>query len=75
MYWDPVIEKMPRKELEELQLKKLRYTVEIAYKYSPFYRKLYKEAGVSPDDIKTLDDLTKFPFVVKQDLRNNYMKR
>jgi phenylacetate-CoA ligase len=72
VYWNPFVEKMSEKELKELQLRKIRQTVELAYRYSPFYRELYKKAGVKPDDIKTLDDVGKLPFVKKQDLRDNY---
>jgi len=60
------------KELKDLQGKKLRYTVDLAYNHSPFYRKLFDQAGVKPDDIKGVDDITKLPFVKKQDLRENY---
>ena len=72
MYWNPVVEKMSKNELKELQERKLRQTVEFAYRYSEFYRKLYDQAGVKPDDIKSLEDLEKLPFVKKQDLRDNY---
>ncbi len=72
MYWNPFAEKMSERELQEYQLKKLRQTVEIAYRYSPFYRELYKKENIEPSDIKSLDDITKFPFVKKQDLRDNY---
>ncbi len=72
MYWNPVVEKMNKNELRELQEKKLRQTVEFAYRYSEFYRKLYDQAGVKPDDIRSLEDLEKLPFVKKQDLRDNY---
>lgn len=72
MYWNPFIEKISEKELEELQLRKLKQTVEVAYKYSPFYRELYKREKVDPSDIKSLEDLEKLPFVKKQDLRDNY---
>jgi len=72
LYWNPVVEKMSKSELKELQERKLRQTVEFAYRYSEFYRKLYDQAGVKPDDIKSLEDLEKLPFVKKQDLRDNY---
>ncbi len=66
------IEKAPRKEIEELQLKRLRQTVRLAYEKVPLYRKKFEEANLSPDDIKTLDDLRKIPFTVKDDLRQAY---
>jgi len=46
--------------------------VDFAYRHSEFYRRLYDQAGVRPDDIKSVDDVTKLPFVKKQDLRDNY---
>ena len=59
-------------ELKELQLKGLQWTVKHAYEGSNFYRKRFDEAGVKPEDIKTLDDITKLPFVTAQDLRDGY---
>ncbi len=46
--------------------------MDFAYRHSEFYRRLYDQAGVRPDDIKSVDDVTKLPFVKKQDLRDNY---
>ena len=46
--------------------------MDFAYRHSEFYRRLYDQAGVKPDDIKSVDDVTKLPFVKKQDLRDNY---
>ncbi|WP_456437347.1 phenylacetate--CoA ligase family protein [Desulfurobacterium sp.] len=63
---------MARETLEALQLKRLRETVERAYYLVPFYRKKFDEAGVSPEDIQTLEDMKRLPFTVKQDLRDNY---
>ncbi|WP_456395189.1 phenylacetate--CoA ligase family protein [Desulfurobacterium sp.] len=63
---------MARETLEALQLKRLRETVERAYYLVPLYRKKFDEAGVSPEDIQTLDDLKRLPFTIKQDLRDNY---
>lgn len=72
MYWNPVVERMNPEEIKEMQDRLLRQTVSYAYNYSPFYRKLYDSAGVKPDDIKGVEDITKLPFVKKQDLRDNY---
>jgi len=55
-----------------LQAKKLRYTVDFAYRNSEFYRRLYDQAGIRPDEIKSVDDIAKLPFVKKQDLRDTY---
>ena len=68
---DP-IEIASRDEIAALQLDRLRQTLAHAHANSPFYRKRFDEAGVHPDDLKALSDLTKFPFTVKQDLRDNY---
>ena len=70
-YYQPEIETMNRADLEKLQVERLKKTIEIAMK-SPFYGKLYKEKGLSPDTIKTLDDIRKLPFTTKEDLRSNY---
>jgi phenylacetate-CoA ligase len=60
------------KELARIQLDGLQWTVKHAYNGSPFYRRRFGEAGVTPDDIKSLDDLHKLPFVTAQDLQENY---
>lgn len=70
-YWQEEIETMKRSDLEKLQVERLRKTVEIAMN-SPFYGKIFKEKGISPESIKSLDDLKRFPFTTKEDLRNNY---
>lgn len=70
-YWQPQIETMPRKELEQLQLKKLRQTISIALN-SKMYKHKFDVLHITPDSIKTLDDIRKIPFTTKQDLRDNY---
>lgn len=65
-------ETMPRDELEALQLERLKETVKRVYDKVPPYRKKMEEANVKPEDIKTLKDLAKLPFVTKQDMRDNY---
>uniref|UniRef100_A0A7J2TKZ6 Phenylacetate--CoA ligase family protein n=1 Tax=Archaeoglobus fulgidus TaxID=2234 RepID=A0A7J2TKZ6_ARCFL len=72
MFWNPSIERMPVEDLREIQEKKLRALVSNAYSYSPFYRRKFKELGLHPSDIKSLEDLPKLPFTNKQDLRDNY---
>ncbi len=72
MYWNPAIERLSAEELEEIQERRLRALVNTVYEYSPFYRRRFKEAGVHPSDIRTLDDLSKLPFTKKQDLRDTY---
>lgn len=68
-YWDPEIETLKREELEKLQFKKLRWQLERVYKYSEFYRERFNQAGITPDDIKSLDDISKIPVIMKNDLR------
>lgn len=63
---------MPREQLRELQLERMKKSVQHAYDNVAFYQKSFKEAGVEPGDLKSLDDLAKFPFVVKQDMRDAY---
>jgi phenylacetate-CoA ligase len=70
--WNEEIETMPRPELQKVQLKRMQKTVKHVYKNVPFYKKLFDDAGLQPADLKSLDDLAKFPFTVKQDLRDNY---
>ncbi|WP_406656861.1 phenylacetate--CoA ligase [Methanolobus sp. ZRKC2] len=71
-YWNPLIERMPVEELEKIQEKKLKHLVDYVYQHSDFYKKRFDDAGVSPGDIKTLDDLKKLPFTYKSDLRDTY---
>lgn len=72
MYWNKEIETMPREALRELQLERLQATVKRVYEAVPFYQKAFKEKGLEPGDIKSLDDLKHLPFTNKQDLRDNY---
>jgi phenylacetate-CoA ligase len=66
------IETASRDEIAALQLQRLQWTVRHAYDNVPHYRAKFDAAGVHPDDLKTLDDLAKFPFTTKADLRDNY---
>jgi phenylacetate-CoA ligase len=59
-------------ELAALQLERLQWTLRHAYANVPFYTRKFDAAGVHPDDCRTLDDLAKFPFTTKQDLRGTY---
>jgi phenylacetate-CoA ligase len=63
---------MSRKELQVLQLSRLKNTVERAYNKVPHYKKKLNTAGVKPSDLKSLADLARFPFTTKADLRDNY---
>jgi phenylacetate-CoA ligase len=64
-YWNPFIETMPVERLRELQLKKFKRALHWAYENSPFYRRLYAEAGLEPGDIKTHEDIRRVPKVEK----------
>ncbi|MBM3157586.1 MAG: phenylacetate--CoA ligase [Chloroflexi bacterium] len=72
MIRDPEHEKMSRKQLEKLQLERLQARVKDVYEKVPFYRRVFKGKGVTPDDIKTMADLKKLPFTSKIDFRDNY---
>ena len=69
--FNPEFEMMSRKEIETLQLERLQQTVRHCMN-SPFYKKRFEENNLTPDDIRTLDDLRKIPFTTKQDLRDTY---
>ncbi|WP_026381461.1 phenylacetate--CoA ligase family protein [Afifella pfennigii] len=70
--FDPDIETMPRAQLAALQLDRLKKTLAHAYAKVPAFRRKFDAAGVAPDDLRTLQDLARFPFTVKTDLRDNY---
>ena len=66
------IEQASRDEITALQLQRLQATLQHAYDHVPHYRKAFDARGVHPGDLKQLNDLSKFPFTVKNDLRQNY---
>ena len=70
-YWQEEFETISRQDLEKLQLTRLRQTVERAEK-APFYQKVFAEKNLSAATLQTLEDLKKFPFTTKDDLRNQY---
>jgi len=72
MIYNEEFETLPREALEALQLKRLQQVVQRIYHTVGFYKKTFDKAGVKPEDLKTLDDLRRFPFTTKQDLRDNY---
>ena len=72
MYWNEEFETLPRAAIESLQLKRLQNVVQKAYAAVPFYRESFARAGVTPEMIKSLDDLRRLPFTLKQDMRDNY---
>lgn len=71
MIWNRV-ETLPREEIETIQLNRLRNLLHRVYRAVPFYRTLFDEAGIRPDDVRTLDDVVHLPFTTKDDLRDNY---
>jgi len=70
--WNPQAEAMPRVELTALQGQRLRQQVSRAYEYVPFYRQALEKHGVRPQDIQSIDDITRLPFTVKDDFRTTY---
>jgi phenylacetate-CoA ligase len=72
MFWNEEFETLPRAAIESLQLKRLQQVVQKACASVPFYRESFARAKVTPERIKTLDDLRRLPFTLKQDMRDNY---
>ncbi|MBQ2591230.1 MAG: phenylacetate--CoA ligase [Paludibacteraceae bacterium] len=70
-FFNPELETMDREQIEKLQLERLKTTVEHCM-HSAFYKQRFKEAGLEPGDIQSLDDIRKIPFTTKQDLRDTY---
>ncbi|MFC1861279.1 phenylacetate--CoA ligase family protein [Chloroflexota bacterium] len=72
MIRDPEHEQMPRKELEQFQLERLRAKVKLVYEKVPFYHRTFQERGIRLDHLNTISDLTKLPFTSKLDFKDNY---
>ena len=72
MIHNPAIECMDRESMRKLQSERLIKTVKTCYEKVPFYKKKMDELGVKPEDIKSIDDITKLPFTTKYDLRDEY---
>lgn len=72
MMWQKEIETMPRQELKKLQSERLVWQVKRMYENVPLFQKRMDEKGLTPADIKSVDDLSKLPFSYKQDLRDYY---
>ena len=66
-YWNPKNETLAKDDLRALQLTKLQRSVTRAWRDSPFHRRLYEQAGVTPDDLKRFDDLRRLPFMTRED--------
>ncbi|MGO0062953.1 phenylacetate--CoA ligase PaaK [Brevibacillus fluminis] len=72
MIFNKEMETLSRQDMEAVQLERLQSTVKRAYERVAFHRNSFDQAGVGPDDIKSLDDLRRLPFMKKTDLRENY---
>src|SRR5438445_11703114 len=70
--WNPQAEAMPRAELDALQAQRLRQQVSRAYEHVPFYRQALEKHSVRPQDIQSIDDITRLPFTDKDDFRTSY---
>ncbi|MDY6249170.1 MAG: phenylacetate--CoA ligase [Prevotella sp.] len=70
-FFNPEVETMPREALEKLQLERLQKTVRHCMN-AEFYREKFAELGITPDDIRSLDDVRRLPFTTKEDLRDHY---
>lgn len=72
MIWNKEMECADRETMRALQLKKLKETVRYEYDNVPYYREKMDKAGVKPEDIQTLEDIRKLPFITKEDIATNY---
>ncbi len=72
MYFQPEIETMDRSAIRDLQLKRLKKSLAHCYTNVPHFRKKFDEIGFKPEDLTCLEDLSKLPFLMKSDLRDNY---
>ncbi|MCK5129756.1 MAG: phenylacetate--CoA ligase [Clostridiales bacterium] len=72
MFWNKEIETASREDIEQLQSNRLKQCVKKVYENVPLYKTKFDEVGLKPEDISTVDDLTKIPFTVKDDLRDTY---
>ncbi len=72
MIWNKEMETMSRKGIEAMQLERLKWSVNLCYNNVPMYKKRFDEIGFKPEMLKSLSDLQKLPFTVKDDLRDNY---
>jgi phenylacetate-CoA ligase len=68
-YWNPYLETLPRESLEKLQLKKFKRIAQWAYDHSKFHKALYQDAGLNPEDIRSMEDVNRVPKVEKSMMR------
>jgi len=74
-FWNPKNETLPREELQALQLLKLQRLCEWAYATTPFHRRKFDEAGFKPEQIKTLDDIRRIPFMTREEWMQSIMEQ
>jgi len=72
MYWNERIECMDREEIEQVQLEKLQATLNRVYKNVRHYRKVFREVDFMPEDLRSIEDIRKLPFITRRDLSRNY---
>ncbi|MDO9535000.1 MAG: phenylacetate--CoA ligase family protein [Bacillota bacterium] len=73
-YWNPILETLPREKLKALQFKKFKRILEWGYNNSKMYRRLYDEAGFTPDDLQSFEDISKVPMLEKDSYRTAQAK-
>jgi phenylacetate-CoA ligase len=71
-YWNERYETMPPEEMKKFQSVRLKKTLQWVYERVPFYKDRFDERGVKPEDLRSLEDLSRFPFTDKNDLRDHY---
>jgi phenylacetate-CoA ligase len=74
-YWNPKNEMLPREDLQALQLLKLRRLCEWAYATTPFHRRRFDAAGFKPEQLQTLDDLRRIPFMTREEWMDSQMEK
>ncbi|MCX7831530.1 MAG: phenylacetate--CoA ligase [Actinobacteria bacterium] len=72
MYWEEHLETLPREAIEKIQFQRLKRLLCYVYENVPFYRQKFDEYGIKPEEFKEIEDIKKFPFTHKDDLRNSY---
>ena len=70
-FWNEEYETLPREAIRRIQLIRLQKQIAYVYENSPFYRRKFDKAGLEPGDIKSLEDVSKIPFTVKEELRDS----
>jgi len=70
--WNEKYECLSRDEMQQVQLERLQATVNRAYENVAFYKRLFDQMGIAPEEIRSLDDLSRFPFTTREDLRDGY---